>query len=112
MKILLLGPNLQAANGVASFALNYFRNLDPGKVHIDFALYQDRSSPYYGEIRERGCKIFFLPSVKHIKEHWRACDTILREGHYDIIHDCTLHISLSMMLCVRNESSCACPVAP
>ena len=65
MKILLLGPNLQAANGVASFALNYFRNLDPGKVHIDFALYQDRSSPYYGEIRERGCEIFFLPSVKN-----------------------------------------------
>lgn len=28
MKILLLGPNLQAANGVASFALNYFRNFE------------------------------------------------------------------------------------
>lgn len=103
MKVLFLVPNLRASNGVASFALNYFRNMDPGEVHIDFALYQDRASPYYGEIRERGCEIFILPSVKHMKEHLRACDKILREGHYDIIHDCTLHISLLMMLCARNH---------
>lgn len=61
MKVLFLVPNLRASNGVASFALNYFRNMDSGVVHIDVALYQDRASPYYGEIRERGCEIFILP---------------------------------------------------
>ena len=77
--------------------------MNPDKVHIDFALYQDRVSPYYDEIRERGCQIFILPSVKHIREHWRACDKILSAGGYDIVHDCTLHISLPMMLCAKRH---------
>lgn len=69
INVLILIHNLRVANGVASFAMNYFRDLDPSEVHVDFALYADRPSPYYDEIRMRGSDIYILPKVSDIKEH-------------------------------------------
>lgn len=102
INVLMLLPNLRAANGVASFAMNYFRNVDKEKIHIDFALYADRPSPYYEEIKQAGSKIYVLPNIKNLKEHFRVCKKILSEGHYNIIHDNTLHISIPMMWCAKN----------
>lgn len=102
IKVLMLLPNLRAANGVASFAMNYFRNINKEKIHIDFALYADRPSPYYDEIKQSGSKIYILPNVKNLKEHLQACRKILSEGRYNIVHDNTLHLSIPMMWCAQN----------
>ena len=95
----MLVPDMRAANGVASFAINYFRNLDHQKVQMDFALYSDLPSPYYEEIRRAGSNIFILPNIKNLVKHLQACNRILKRGHYDVIHDNTMHITIPMMLC-------------
>lgn len=103
IKVLMLVSNLRAANGVASFAINYYKNLDHSKVQMDFALYSDRESTYYSLIEGNGGKIFILPSIKKLQEHIKACNEILENGMYDVIHDNTLHISIPMMWCAKRK---------
>lgn len=103
IKVLMLVSNLRAANGVASFAINYYKNLDHSKVQMDFALYSDRESTYYSLIEDCGGKIFVLPSIKKMPEHIKACNEILEHGAYDVIHDNTLHISIPMMWCAKRK---------
>jgi len=103
IKVLMLVSNLRAANGVASFAINYYKNLDHSKVQMDFALYSDRESTYYSLIEDCGGKIFILPSIKNMPEHIKACNEILEHGAYDVIHDNTLHISIPMMWCAKRK---------
>ncbi len=103
IKVLMLVSNLRAANGVASFVINYYKNLDHSKVQMDFALYSDRESTYYSLIEDCGGKIFVLPSIKKMPEHIKACNEILEHGAYDVIHDNTLHISIPMMWCAKRK---------
>lgn len=103
MKVLFLVSNLRASNGVSSFAINYFRHLNHTEIQLDFALYADRPSPYYKELESCGSQIFFLPSIKNIKQQLQVCNHILTEGQYDIVHDNTLHISLPMMWCAQRH---------
>ena len=98
VKALMLLPNLRPSNGVSTFAMNYFRRLDHDLIHIDFALYSDRETPYYDEIKSiSNSKIYILENVKKINKHMKQCRRILLEGNYDVIHDNTLLISWPMM---------------
>ena len=99
INVLMLMSNLRVSNGIASFAMNYFRKLDHQKVQMDFALYSDLPSPYYDEIRRAGSNIFILPNIKNLAKHLQACNTILKQGHYDVVHDNIMHITIPMMLC-------------
>lgn len=103
MKILMLMPNLRLSNGVASFAMNYFRRLDHEQVQMDFAIYRDVPSPYYEEIRQGGGRLFLLPPLRRLPAHLASCRRILREGKYDLLHDHSLLITLPMMVCARAE---------
>lgn len=103
INILILIHNLRPANGVASFVMNYFRKLDPNRVHMDFVLYADRPSPYYEEIEQAGSTIYILPNVKDIKSHLKKCNEVLTAKNYDVIHDNTLHISIPMMWCAKRK---------
>ena len=98
IRVLMLVPNLRVSNGVASFAMNYFRSLDHSKIHMDFALYNDISTPYYNEIKDLGSSYYVLPSMKCAFQHFRECRRILEIGKYDILHDNTLLISIPLML--------------
>ena len=99
INVLMLMSNLRVSNGIASFAMNYFRKLDHQKVQMDFVLYSDLPSPYYDEIRRAGSNIFILPNIKNLAKHLQACNTILKQGHYDVVHDNIMHITIPMMLC-------------
>ena len=103
MRVLFILPSLSLSNGVASFAMNYFRNIDRDRVHIDFAILFDRTPSYADEIKSLGSKIFVLPSVKHITKHFEACRRILHEGNYDIIHDNSLIRTIPMMITAKSE---------
>ena len=103
IKVLMLVPNLFVANGVASFVMNYLRNLDHNEIQVDIASYKEGNSIYYSEVENAGGKVFFLPGVKNLPEHIKACSKILSEGQYDIIHDNTLHISIPMMWCAKQQ---------
>ena len=58
IRVLLLVSNLRSANGVASFAMNYFRCMDHNSVRIDFALFLNSENLYEGEIKSAGGHIF------------------------------------------------------
>lgn len=99
IKILFLVGNLRPANGVTSFAMTYFRNINHDKFEIDFALLDDVETPYYDEILRLGSKIFILPPVKKISKHIKKCKEILRDNNYQVIHDNLLIASIPMMYC-------------
>lgn len=101
IKVLMLVPNLFVANGVASFVMNYLRNLNHDEVQVDIASYKEGDSIYYTEVEAAGGKMFFLPGIKNLPEHVKVCNKILSDGRYDIIHDNTLHISIPMMWCAK-----------
>ncbi len=97
IRVLMLVPNLRVSNGVASYAMSYYRSLDHKKVRMDFACYWDIESPYFQEIEEQGDRIFFLPPVKKIIEHLKNCKKIILEGGYDVVHDNSVLITYPMM---------------
>lgn len=99
IKVLFLVGNLRPANGVTSFAMSYFRNINHDKIEIDFALLNDVKTPYYNEILNAGSKIFILPPIKKMKNHIARCKQILKENDYQIVHDNLLISSLPMMYC-------------
>ena len=102
IKVLFLVHNLRVSNGVASFAMNYFRLLERSQIQMDFAIYSDIETPYYEEIKTAGSKCFILPSIKKPHAHYRACRQILKSEKYDIVHDNTLLVSIPMMQAARN----------
>lgn len=101
LKVLMVVPNLRVANGVASFAMNYYRSIDHAQVKMDFISYKKIDTPYIDEIESNGDSVFYVTSVKNIFKHYRECKRIIRAGRYDIIHDNTLHISIPMMWCAK-----------
>lgn len=96
IKVLMLVPNLRVSNGVASFAMNYYRHLDHSRIKMDFLAYKKIDSPYTAEILHNGDSIYYVSSVKHVVRHIKGCRTILN-NNYDIIHDNSLLITYPMM---------------
>ena len=104
VRVLMIVANLRVANGVSSFVMNYYRKVKKEHICIDFALYSDIPSPYYDEIQANGGKITILPSIKHLKKHMSACQKLLNDGNYDVIHNNILHISIPMMWCAKQAN--------
>ena len=98
LKVLMVVPNLRVANGVASFAMNYYRSIDHAQVKMDFISYKKIDTPYIDEIESNGDSVFYVTSVKNIFKHYRECKRIIRAGQYDVIHDNSLLITLPLML--------------
>lgn len=103
INVLVLVPNLFVANGVSSFVMNYLQNIEHERVQIDIASYKKGASVYNVKVNMAGGNLYFLPSIKNLPAHIKACNKILSEGHYDIIHDNTLHISIPMMWCAKRS---------
>ena len=103
IRVLMLVPNLRVSNGVASFAMNYYRHLDPKKIKMDFVTYKKIDSPYIDELTQNGSKVYYLPPIKNIGKHIRMCAEILKEGNYDIIHDNSLMVTYPLMLLAKKR---------
>ena len=83
----MIAYDLSIANGVSSYVMNYYHKMNHSMLNIDFALFHNVKTPYYDDIRKYGGKVFFVPSVKNIREHIEACRNIIKNGQYDIVHD-------------------------
>lgn len=101
IKVLMVVPNLRVSNGVASYAMNYFRALDHNRVHMDFCLIDDIDSPYYQEIKDAGGSYYILPKIKKPVSQIKECRRILKEGKYDILHNNILLGSILLMQCSK-----------
>ncbi len=108
IRVLMLVPNLRVSNGVASYAMNYYRTMDHSLVHMDFITYRNIESPYIEEIKNNGGEVYVLPPVKNIIKHCQVCSSIIRNGHYNIIHDNSLLITLPFMYFAKNMLEYEC----
>lgn len=97
LRILMVLFNLAVANGVSSYVMNYFRTLNHDRVQMDFVIYSKVETPYDQEIKKAGSHIYLIPSIRNIKQHKAVCKKIIREGHYDVVHDNILILSYFIM---------------
>lgn len=98
MKILLVVKNMRLSNGVASYAMNYYRELNGLNMQFDFLVISDVGSPYYSEIEKNGNKVFIMPSYK--KKPYKIIpylNHLFKDGDYDIVH-CNVMNSGSLIL--------------
>ena len=88
IRVLMMVPNLRVSSGVTNFAMNYYRNVDHGKVLIDFVTLSYVDSPYIDEVRSNGSEVYFLgPLLEHPIKHIKLAKKVIKEHDYDIIHD-------------------------
>lgn len=97
IKVLMVVFNLSVANGVSSYVMNYFRNLNHNLIQMDFVIYNKQDTPYIKEIEETGGHVFLIPSIQNIKNHLAESKRIIKEGNYDIVHDNILILSYFIM---------------
>lgn len=103
IRVLMVVPNLRVSNGVASYAMNYFRALNHDAVHMDFCLIDNIATPYYQEIESAGSRYYVIPSIKKPLSQLKECKKILREGNYDIVHNNILLGSILLMRSAKSE---------
>ena len=96
-KVLMVVPDLNVSDGVATFAMNYYRRIDHNRIKMDFACYKESNSLYNDEILENGDQIFVLPSLRRPLRHIEKCREIVNKGKYDIIHDNSLLVTIPLM---------------
>ena len=73
IKVLMIVPNLRVSNGVASFAMNYYREINHNKIKMDFLAYEKIKSPYIDEIETNGDRVIYISSIKNIFKHLMEC---------------------------------------
>ncbi len=84
-KILVVGltDNL---GGIESFFMTYYRRLDKGKFHFDFATIFQRIA-FQEELEKDGCKIYPLPNFKrHPYLYRKKLQKMIKENSYDVVH--------------------------
>lgn len=93
-KVLVIGMSSNLG-GVENFIINYFRNIDRSKIHMDFLLYE-KHCVYEEEIKREGSVIYTLeePRYKHcllFSKHRKKLFKVLAKK-YDYIwqNDCSL----------------------
>ena len=88
IKILYIVPSLRLCNGIASYAMNYFRNINDSNIQIDFATGADEESVYFEEIRNKGSKIYYIPKmeIRNIEKIRKRIKKFFQENKYDIVH--------------------------
>lgn len=94
---------MRLSNGVASYAMNYYRKLNGEDIQFDFLIISDVGSPYYSEIEKNGNKVFLMPSYK--KNPLTVIlylDKLFRENNYDILH-CNVMNSGSIVLMLAKK---------
>lgn len=88
INILMILPGLNVCGGMESFIMNYYRNMDRNKYHIDFLTHNVGENSYVDEIKNLGGNIYVLPSfgLKSLRQIKRKYIEILKENSYQIVH--------------------------
>lgn len=89
VKVLCVLPSLRICNGVASYAMNYYKNIS--NIDMDFVVANlDTKSDYFDEIKANGNKIYNLSknASKNFFDYIYKIKKFFKENanKYDIIH--------------------------
>lgn len=85
--------------GVINCVMNYFRNIDTTKVQFDFYTYG--SSPFDEEIKARGGRVFYFPSVFAFFKCVRFLRKSFMREQYDIVHAHMTSLSFVSLLAAK-----------
>ena len=87
VKILQILSTLTKDSGVASFIMNYYRNIDRKKVQFDFLYFEKADKEIIEEIVRLGGKVYFVqkPSLKHIFETYKEFNLIFHDNANEYI---------------------------
>ncbi|WP_276863704.1 glycosyltransferase [Anaerococcus tetradius] len=88
-KILYVLDSLKQRSGVTAVAMNYFRNIDKNRVHIDFLVLEDSEDNIVQEITNLGSAVYFMPklglfNVSKVAKFYN--DFFKEHDDYKIIH--------------------------
>lgn len=88
IKVLYILPSLSKVNGISSYVMNYYRNLDRDKIKCDFLTLHNRENYYKSEIENNNDGVFeiTLEDSKNIFEFIKKIKFFIKEHNYDIIH--------------------------
>lgn len=90
IKVLQILTSLNCCGGVENYIYNYYKHIDKSKVQFDFLIHGTPDAENFIEkVKDMGAKVFILEKLglKTIKGNGKAFSKILKENHYDIIHD-------------------------
>jgi glycosyltransferase involved in cell wall biosynthesis len=97
IKILTILADLNKCNGISSYVMNYYINLDKSKFQMDFIITgTDNCEEYINIIQKSGGNIYYITSpklktalkdIKKIKEFIK-----LNKDNYDIVHSHLINV--------------------
>ena len=86
-RVLYVHGGLLNTGGTESVMMNFYRNIDREKVHIDFLLHGFGKAVYDDEIISSGGKIFnVVPKGQNPVENTKQIREIIKNGNYDVVH--------------------------
>lgn len=90
MKKVLMVAGQMHMGGLEIMLMNFLRNIDREKVHIDFLLHYKEKGDFDDEIRSLGSKIYVMPKLRpqNVFKYIASLCRFFREhrGEYDIVH--------------------------
>ncbi|MDA3062017.1 MULTISPECIES: glycosyltransferase [unclassified Campylobacter] len=94
MKILQIA-RMNKGSGVASFLMNYYRNIDKNKFEFIFATDLNRENENYkDEIEKLGGKFYIIKKYKNIFSYMKSIYNIIKTEKPDIIHSHEFVVSI------------------
>lgn len=89
INVLFVYGDILRHGGMEIHMMNYFRNIDREKIHIDFLIQTDGTEEgvFDEEIKEKGSIIYYLPKMKqHPLGNYYMIAKILKSKKYQIVH--------------------------
>lgn len=89
MNILYVLPSLSKCNGVSTYAINYFKNINKEKIKIDFLIINNKiDEEYKSYIEKANSKLYLIekPKIKTFFGDISKIENFFKNTNYDIIH--------------------------
>jgi glycosyltransferase EpsF len=91
-----------AKGGVESVVFNYYRFIDRNKVQFDFIIDDDSPCDIPVEILSLGCRVYRIPSYRHLNSYIAALKKIFREEKPEIVHSHMNTLSLFSLYAAKD----------
>lgn len=88
-KVLMVLSDLDNCNGITSYVMNYYKNMDLSKIKIDFVLTSDKiNKEYKNVILENNSNIYTINYENSVLDSVKETKKFMKENShkYDIIH--------------------------
>lgn len=107
-RILYVHGGLLHRGGTEAVMLNYYRNMDKSRVHIDFLVHGFGQGEYDEEVLSAGSQIFHVvPKGENYRENARQIREILRNNSYDAVH---AHMDAGNAQVLKIAKQCGVPL--